>query len=704
MILIKNKKILTVLLATVAAVVAICFSLTGVAENYRGLASNFLYRPTGSPSKQIVIVKIDDKSINSPVLGNFDGWSRAYYAQVLRNLNKYSPKVVGFDIFFKNKKDAAGDSAFKEALADTVNPILISKFDQYQLNKQGIFVGRLGELSEGFDFFTESSNVIKSVFSAFDTNTKLGVKKVFPGLINVITKKFEDYFSFAAYKAYSGLDETNTKNLSGNSISFLDKDKNTINVPLQQYNLDINYFSKPGDLEHQYDSISFIDLYNENYLGRDPEALFKDKIVLIGPTTSILKDNFLTPISSTTLMPGVEIHANTVQTLLDRKFLLDVIGWEDYLIIFLVALTSTAIFMFSKVRWSIAYLIGFIAAYIAVSWFLFAAGFILDLINPFIALFISFIGTYIFRYFSEFKQKNEIKSAFNKYLNPTLVEEIADHPELLNLGGAKREITVIFTDIAHFTTISESLKPESLVALLNEYFEAMSEVIMSEGGTVDKFEGDAIMAFFGAPLENGNHALQACNTALKMRVKLAELLEKWKNDPPLPGGEKKPTFDFRCGVSSGEVIVGNMGSNQHLEYTVMGDVVNLGSRLEGANKKYDTKIMISEITYIKIKDNFECRELDTIKVVGKNEPSKVYELLNYKGQLVEQAMNLLKLYTEGLALYHQRNFAEALAKFDSLLRQYPDDGPSKLYRQRCEVLRDFPPPANWDGVYAMGSK
>jgi adenylate cyclase len=277
-------------------------------------------------------------------------------------------------------------------------------------------------------------------------------------------------------------------------------------------------------------------------------------------------------------------------------------------------------------------------------------------------------------------------------------------PSKVKLGGEKRDVTVLFTDIAHFTTISEALSPESLVALLNEYLEAMTEEIMAEGGTVDKYEGDAIMAYFGAPLEQNDHYARACRVALAMRKRLDKLRDQWKNAGPLPGGESRPEIDFRCGINTGVAIVGNVGSSKRLEYTVMGDNINLGSRLEGANKNYGTNLMISESTYEKVKDSFEMRELDLIKVVGKTKPIRVFELLNEKGALVPAAQALLKLYNEGLQLYKERRFEEALHKFEEILQAYPQDGPSKLYRQRSEILRNFPPPADWDGVFEMRSK
>jgi adenylate cyclase len=319
----------------------------------------------------------------------------------------------------------------------------------------------------------------------------------------------------------------------------------------------------------------------------------------------------------------------------------------------------------------------------------------------------------MYRYLTEFREKMALQGAFGKYVNPTVVRQIAEHPEELKLGGRKQEITVMFTDIVHFTTTSEKLKPESLVALLNEYFQAMSDVVMAEGGTLDKFEGDAIMAFFGAPVAQKDHALRAARAALNMRVKLSELLNKWKNARPgpdgrpsnlLPGGETKPVIDFRCGLSTGEAIVGNMGSSERFDYTAMGDIVNLGSRLEGANKSYKTSIMISEKTHEAVKDQFETRELDTILVVGKTEPSKVFELIAPKGELSDHDLLLLKQYGEAIALYHERKYAYALEKFEEILKTFPEDGPSKLYRQRCEVYRDYPPKPDWNGVSEMGSK
>jgi len=232
----------------------------------------------------------------------------------------------------------------------------------------------------------------------------------------------------------------------------------------------------------------------------------------------------------------------------------------------------------------------------------------------------------------------------------------------------------------------------------------MSKVVMDEGGTLDKFEGDAIMAFFGAPVAQSDHAARAVRAALKMRQELSKLVQKWQTDPPLPGGEKKPVIDVRCGLSTGEAIVGNIGSSARFDYTAIGDIVNLGSRLEGANKNFNTSIMASEATYNSVKDQIVARVLDKIRVVGKEKPIEVFEILGLKESLTPELSDLLKQYNEGIQMYRTRKFAEGLAKFEAILKQYPDDGPSKMYRQWCEVYRDFPPKADWDGVFELGSK
>ena len=258
-------------------------------------------------------------------------------------------------------------------------------------------------------------------------------------------------------------------------------------------------------------------------------------------------------------------------------------------------------------------------------------------------------------------------------------------------------MTAFFSDVASFSTISEQLTPEELVALLNEYLTAMCDIIAETDGTVDKFEGDAIIAFWGAPLSQPDHARLACFAAIDMQNHMVGYRDRLAR-------EGRPALNVRMGLNTGRMLVGNMGSAQRMDYTIMGDAVNLAARLEGANKFYQTYTMISGFTYDQVADDVEARELDLIRVVGKREAVRVYELLDRRGQLEPEKVELLGCYNRGLELYKERRFADAIAAFREALEVSPLDGPSLTYVDRCEDYLEAPPEADWDGVYTLTSK
>ncbi len=294
-------------------------------------------------------------------------------------------------------------------------------------------------------------------------------------------------------------------------------------------------------------------------------------------------------------------------------------------------------------------------------------------------------------------QKRFIKNAFSRYLAPGVIDKIIEHPESLQLGGENREITIFFSDVAGFSTISEKLTPPELVALLNEYLSEMTDIILSHGGTVDKYEGDAIMAFYGAPHDLPDHALRACLASIDMKKKLREMQDHWKSIGQV-------ALSCRMGMNTGDAVVGNMGSRMRMDYTAMGDSVNLASRLEGANKFYSTGAMISEMTYEQAKEHIEARRLDRIRVVGKSQPILVYELIGRKGTLPDHMVKLLEHYYEGLDHFEKHQWKKALLCFQEGYKIVPDDGPTKTYIERCEEFIKKPPSKNWDGVYTFKSK
>ncbi len=681
----KNKLLIAALLGLLLSILIILIFLSRVFSISQLQFADQLYGGK-KPSSDIVIIAVDETSLSDQAgLGRYENWNRNYFAQALENINQAQPKIVAFDFFFHSPKDEAGDKRFAQALANTENPFIIypgnpTSYDQ----KQGFFVQEKNrpQAELPLKLFLETKNLTVTLANII-RDQDLVMRRIIRLIYDEATGVSHENLAFSIARRVLG------------EKGFHDS---TLEHWLEHGQMLINFASVPGGSSFQ--KISFIDVYKKNF---QPD-FFKNKIVLIGPTAFFFKDSYFTPVDKSTAMPGVEIQANALQTILERNFLHNLDLPQEIAILVLICFATVFIFMFTRIRLSLAFMASSGTLYTIAAPLAFQHGLILDLVHPYLALMAAFIACYLYRYFTEFREKLALRGAFAKYVSPKVIDEIMGNPDELKLGGQKRDVTVLFTDIAHFTSISENLKPESLVALLNEYFQAMSEIILAEGGTLDKFEGDAIMAFFGAPLTQTDHALRACRAALNMRKKLTELLRQWQTDGPLPGGEKKPALDFRCGISSGEVIVGNMGSSNRFDYTVMGDIVNLGSRLEGANKKYDTRIMVSEATAKLVQNEFEMRELDTMKVVGKSRPIKVFEILNFKGRLVAQATELLKLYNQGLELYHQQKFADARTQFAQLLKIYPEDGPSKLYLQRCEVLKDFPPKTDWDGVFEMGTK
>jgi adenylate cyclase len=297
----------------------------------------------------------------------------------------------------------------------------------------------------------------------------------------------------------------------------------------------------------------------------------------------------------------------------------------------------------------------------------------------------------------ESREKSRIRRMFQQYVPSAVVRELIHRPELLALGGEEREATMLFSDVKGFSRVAEGLAPTQLVALLNEYLTGMTDVVVQHGGVIDKYLGDALMAEFGVPIPVADHALRACRAALGMRDELQRLRDDWTR-------RGMPALHARIGINTGRVLVGNLGSFRMMDYTCMGDHVNLASRLEGANKEYGTQILISEFTWRAVQPHIVAREIDRVRVVGRSEPVGVYELLAMADAPGQTAATLVSGFAEALALCRERRFGEAQAAFAALAERFPDDGPIALYRERCQQHLRLPPPPEWDGVYQLASK
>ena len=426
----------------------------------------------------------------------------------------------------------------------------------------------------------------------------------------------------------------------------------------------------------------------------------KGKLLFYGLTATGTQDYAPVPVQGRYKMVGY--HANALNTILTEQFLTRLpTEYRLLILIFLGAFMGFIIPKFGPASGA-----GVVAALLVVqmssSYYLFVyEGLWIDIVGPVAVVFLSYLAVSINNYLIERKERAYIQGSFKMYLSPAVVDQIAQSPDSLQLGGQRKKLTILFSDVAKFSVISENLTAEALVDLLNEYLGSMTEIIMAHNGTVDKYEGDLIMAFWGAPIDNANHAVDACIATLAMQDKLIQLRQQWQS-------ENRPPFisnmDARVGLNTGDVVVGNMGSKQRFDYTVMGDSVNLASRLEGANKPYGTNIMISEFTYEMVKDHVEVRELDKIRVVGRAVPVTVYEMLAKKGELDLPTAQVVNFYNTGLHYYKDRKWTDAQEMFLRALAENPKDGPSKTYIDRCERYGANPPPDDWDGVETLTEK
>ncbi len=692
---------------------------------------------------KVVIAVIDEKSLSE--LGRWP-WPRTTIARLVDALRGYGAKAIGFDIVFAESENNAGlkdlerikrelDQAGVNALK--LNEIFSGKKNPDDPDAQlAASIRRAQNVTLGYFFHTSSKDV-----------SHLSEREIAAKAENISSSRYSmvksqgmpDEAAFVhAYGVASNLPElSEAAENSGYFNAFPDIDGSIRWSPLLIKFQDNYYSSLALSLLLQYldwpmlsvnmaefgvESIRIDDLRIPtdesgrlliNYLGpaktfphysigdiisgRLAPELFKDKIVIVGATATGIYDLRVTPFGA--VYPGVEIHATVIDNILRRNFLVQS-GWTSFLdacfIILLGLLMGTVIPRLKALQGVLVGLIileTFIGANVVIFtrykiWF--------NLVYPVMTILLVYLGITVYRYVTEEREKKKVRGAFQRYLNESVVNEILKDPAKLKLGGDKKNLTVLFSDIRGFTTISEVLPPEALVRLLNEYLTAMTEIVFKYDGLLDKYIGDAVMAVFGAPLEQPDHALRACNTALDMMNRLKELQKKWEADG-------WPMVDIGIGVNSGDMVAGNMGSEMRFDYTVMGDSVNLGSRLEGINKEYGTNIVISQFTHEAVRDLLCCRELDSVRVKGKKQPIKIYELLGRRED-ENTWEELIRRFHMALEHYKAARWDEAVAAFQNVLAIRPDDFPSLLYIQRCETLRVCPPEAVWDGVFTMTSK
>jgi adenylate cyclase len=466
-------------------------------------------------------------------------------------------------------------------------------------------------------------------------------------------------------------------------------------IPLDGRGRMIVRFHGPTGTYRTWSAAAVINSWAQMEEGKAPQIdprEFSGKTVLFGTSAPGLLDLRPTPFSA--VGPGTEIQAAALDNLLNGDFVRVPRGAAALLYILVLSLLPAVAVSFANKTWKAASLFAlFTGLPAAASSLAFAAGTWLPFAVPVFAALLASIGASLLNYGVEGRQRRFIKSVFRHYLSPDVIERILENPALLALGGEKREISALFSDVAGFTSVSEKLPPEELVELLNAYLSEMTDIILATGGTLDKYEGDAIIAFWNAPLDQPDHALRACRAALKCQKRLEELR---------PEFARRFGSDIfaRIGLHSGPAVVGNMGSRKRFDYTAMGDTMNLASRLEGACKQYKIFLLISEETRESVKGAILTREIDMIRVMGKKRPVRVFEPVGEREGLAESVLEKTSVFERGLAAYRARDWDGAAVLFGGL----PDDPPSAIYLRRCAAFRESPPPADWDGVYELREK
>jgi len=671
----------------VALVLASAF-LLGLLAGTRARVGDLLFaaRPVQA-ARSTVIVGIDQKSYQAllPRHGPLSAWPRTLYAQALDALTPAGPRVIVFAIFFDAPRpdDARLAEAMRRA-GNVIVPVVAQgprAFDprpgvaqEFEAFVRPAPTLRSGALDEGLANITTNRD---SVVRSLPLLLRAGAEEL-PSLPLTIVARFTRRPTVLDAKAEGSL-----VHAAGRSIPVAEHDTMPINF--------LGPPSEPGGAG-SFRIVSFADVLD----GRFDPALVRDRIVLLGPTIRGV-DEHATPTTGDTRMWGVEILGNAIETVLHQRFLVPVAWPVTVILIGLMALLAALVVAAWRPLSAGLTVVAGLALYGTIAAMLFDGGVVLELIYPPAALLISFAAALSSRLVLEQAEQRTVREAMGRYLSPVVSQWVLADPDRLKLGGETREMTVLFSDLRNFTTLAHALHPETLVALLNTYRAEMADVVFRHDGVLAQYAGDAVEAFWNAPMAQPDHARRACETALDM----VSALERLRPEFARRGWAH---FDLGVGINSGQMVVGNMGSKDRLIYTAVGDPVNVASRLEGLSKEYGVRVVVGEATTTAAPQAFAYRFLDLVAVKGRAEPLRCYEVLARAGALEPAARGRLERYHHGIELYRSRRWEEALRLLDELDRERPGDGPVALYRRRARELLAHPPPDDWDGVFVSESK
>jgi adenylate cyclase len=708
----------------------------------------FQLRGARTPGPAVVIVAIDQKS--QDVLGRWP-FPRSYFARAVDFLREARARVIAFDINFPQIDANSGLEALRSVREDydrLVTPPLHAPAFESKLKSREAAADNDRQFADALSRF---DNAILGYFFISPEEAKSQNQERLKAFLDLLSYQTYPQIIHPEYaKNFEGVEalgiSPNLPEFAANAKNFgffyIDPDPDgTVrrgpavvefqgnfypsldvaaalaytNISLDQVKVVLNAAGVEsinlGKLDIPSDRRGFVQIDYDGGAGTFPTysladvaqgklspLLFRDRLVLIGATATGIGDMKLTPFPQTPF-PGVEMHANMIDDILYQHFIRR--GSGEYLtdIAFIILFSLGAGYLFSvfdPLRATLL-LTGSLFLYFWMTYYLFEhyRVWIADFL-PMTTLAVTYAGIVSYRFFFEEGEKRKVRAAFSQYMHPGLISQMLNQPGALRLGGGEKELTALFADIRGFTTLSEGLSPSHLVDLLSEYFSKMTELIFKNWGTLDKYVADGIVAFWGAPYPQTDHAIRACRTGLEMLQALERMQQDWKS-------RGMPRLDIGIGINTGNMLVGNMGSKQRFNYTVMGDSVNLASRLEGTNRQFGTNLLIGEGTLLHVKDLVVVRELDLIRVKGKVRPVKVFELLGLTADYPRYS-DLIGRFEKGLEAYRSGQWKTAIEIFEDLARDHPQDGPSHVFLRRCHDLIEQPPEGRWDGVYAMREK
>ena len=687
----------------------VCFIPFLQETEHKFLDSRFRLDPVPEKADtNIVLVAIDDYSLDFFIENGISWpWPRSFYSYAVDYFTKAGAKAVIFDMqFYEPDIDREEtyaeetDGMFADAIENNDNVYLGT---QLLLDSTYIHPG-LAEFSIPISKEEKTSlykyNGVRAPIDAFIQVTKyIGIINSSPdadGVIRRVAMLFrldEDILPQMAFCVWiEGQDETGKIEITDRKIKI-----NEIKIPVDKSGKYLlNWYGIEPFTTYPFRAV--IASASAVVSGTEPIialGTFKDKYIVIGATAAGLMDLKTNPYSK--VMPGMEIWATALSNYLNQDFIKVVPGWINFLITLFIIYLILFLITNLKPRKANIFVLVILLVIVAVNYILWKYNRIL--LN-FTMQSISFVFSYLFvntvSYLLEGKSKREIRKIFTRYLHTDVIRQLEDDPNQIQLGGEEIDATVLYTDIYDFTTLSESKKPTELVEDLNKYFEKLVEMIFNNSGLLDKYTGDGIMALFGAPISRPDHAILACQSAFAHKKYCEDLLRKEKLT-----SDEKFHLKTRIGINSGLLVAGNIGSERRMDYTAIGDTVNLAARLEGVNKIYQTNIIMSESTFNHIKDVFLCRELDSLRVKGKTEPTRIYELIaEYDGKTIP---DWIEEYKKALEMYRNGNWQEAGNIFMELSKQPFEDTASKIMLARCKYLLEIPP-VKWDGILTLEVK